>query len=293
MITTLNQGLPIKCALFLWLLLISLSGTLSCGGGGGDSGPSQEVIGAACTVVGLPTRVIGGVSCGSLDTSPIVRIAAQLQIDGDEVPVPICTGTLISGDDVLTATHCVNLSQLSGFPVVGYSVIIGEADNAFLYQVSRVSVAPGLELVDGRLINDLAVLTLAAPPPVGVIPILLSDVAREGEDGFVYGYGRQEVGTELTQPNDFVSLEGGAMRINEVGSEFIEARFDGNGTNVCNGDSGGPMIVQRETGPVIVGVVSQGSVEGCRSGDVTSFTSVAKPALAEWLVSVVPDAAVS
>jgi secreted trypsin-like serine protease len=272
------------------VIFFMLSGLTSCGGGGGGE-LSQETIDRACTVVGLPTKIIGGVACGGLDTSPIVRVAALVRVAGQEVPVPICTGTLISSDDVLTATHCIDLSDLGGRTVVGYGVIVGEAGGAVLYRASQALAAPGLDVVDGRLINDLAVLSLEAAPALAVMPVLLSREARKGETGFVYGYGLQEVAGE-SKTNNFISLQGGAMRINVVGSEFIQARFNGTGTNVCNGDSGGPMIIQDKTGTAIVGIVSQGSVEGCRSGDVTSFTNVAKPALVEWLTSVVPDLSV-
>lgn len=275
---------------YILAILCLISSFISCGGGGSNE-PSQETINGACGVVGLPTKIIGGVTCSGLDTSPIVRVAAFVRVAGQEVPIPICTGTLISSKDVLTATHCVNSSDLGGRTISGYGVIAGEAGDAVLYRASEPLVAPGLDVVDGRLINDLAVLRLETAPSLSVMPVLISRKARKGETGFVYGYGLQEVAGD-SQTNNFVSLQGGAMRINAVGDEFIQARFNGNGTNVCNGDSGGPMIIQEKAGPAIVGIVSQGSVEGCRTGDVTSFTSLAKPALISWLTSVVPDVSV-
>ena len=51
------------------------------------------------------------------------------------------------------------------------------------------------------------------------------------------------------------------------------------------------MILLVDGIPTLIGVVSQGSVPGCRSGDITTFTNMQNSDLLAWLAGSVPDAA--
>ena len=82
------------------------------------------------------------------------------------------------------------------------------------------------------------------------------------------------------------------MLIQNVTPNHIFVSYDGSGTNVCNGDSGGPMVIPVGGVPTIIGVVSQGTTIGCTAGDITTFTNLQDPAVLNWLVETVPDVAV-
>lgn len=101
----------------------------------------------------------------------------------------------------------------------------------------------------------------------------------------MYGYGIREQNDTKGESADFTLLEAGVMNIAEVTLNHLFVLFSGGGVNVCNGDSGGPLMVKANGSLAIAGVVSQGSVEGCVSGDVTTFTNLQSPTMQQWLTS--------
>ncbi|NLF25304.1 MAG: trypsin-like serine protease, partial [Deltaproteobacteria bacterium] len=113
-----------------------------------------------------------------------------------------------------------------------------------------------------------------------------SRTVQVGEPGFVYGYGVRKPGEDA----DFFTLEAGTMTVKNVTPNHIFVEFSGSGVNVCNGDSGGPLIVEVDGQPATAGVVSQGTTEQCTAGDVTTFTNLQSPNVLQWLVNMVPNA---
>lgn len=235
-------------------------------------------------------RILNGQRCEPLRSSPVVRVAARLTIEDSELLLPICTGTLISSDDVLTAAHCVNLGSIDGAPINNYAILLGTEENSDSIAVRKIAFAPGMLIAEGRLINDLAILTLERSPEASAVPILTSSLPIDGESGFVYGFGRTSSESTSARPK-FSTLEAGTMQITGVSDEHIRTEFDGKNSNVCNGDSGGPLLVVRGGVGGLVGVVSQGSVDDCGVGDVTTFTNLTERDILAWILSVVPDVA--
>ena len=265
-----------KPSLILFILIF-LPFISSCSGEGAE----EEATDAACLNIGLYSKVINGRECGGLDNSPVLRLAI-VKSDGS---VGLCTGSLVTPDVILTAAHCVagSLSQI----IIGYgdpySINIG---NAIYYEIS-----PGYKYIPstGRLFNDVALVFLANPINLPVMPILLSRGVNAGEYGYVYGYGAENY---TTQP-DFSNgsfLNAGAMTVREVTQNHLFVYFDGEGVNVCNGDSGGPMVVMVGGQPALAGVASQGSAEGCIPGDTTTFINLHSPELLNWLAAKIPRA---
>ncbi|NMC63145.1 MAG: trypsin-like serine protease, partial [SAR324 cluster bacterium] len=221
----------------------------SCGGGGGDSEQTK----AACSIIGLNTKIIGGEACSDLDRASIVRIMALVEVDNDLYPVPVCTGTMVTSDTVLTAQHCL-ITDFAGYPVRNLGIYSGEPGSGNLIAASLYLRAPGYryEASVGRIFNDAALIKLRESSNLPSIPILLSRSVDIGETGYVYGYGAT---AENQDPNDvtFFDLEAGTMNIQNVTPNHIFVAFDGGSVNVCNGDSGGPLIVLVDGEPAIAG----------------------------------------
>lgn len=280
--------------LFLSCLVNGCGGNENSETGNFDAGSSGALArSSACDLLGLRStalRVLNGQRCEPLKGSPVVRVAARLTSGKSELILPICTGTLISSHDVLTAAHCVNLASLDDQPVTSYAIVLGEGGSSGTFNVKKIAFAPGLLIAEGRLINDVAILTLEQPSGAGVVPILTSSPVITGERGFVYGFGRTSSESNLARPK-FSTLEAGIMEIEDVSEDHIRTEYDGENANVCNGDSGGPLLVVREGIGALVGVVSQGSVDDCGVGDVTTFANLTNQDLLGWILSIVPDAA--
>jgi secreted trypsin-like serine protease len=278
-------------SVLILMMTILLMASIGCS----DSDSNEAETNQACDIVGLETRsllsnklntkIINGVTCTDIDTSAIVRIAAFVETNEGTIPVPICTGSKFADNKIITAAHCVTLGDISGNTVSGYGIISGAVDDLKIIRASQVATPPGLRVVEGQYIQDVAILTFTESLPMKSLRLFTPDEApsQVGETGYVYGYGKRNEGTTIGEGDDFFTLEAGAMTIESVNNNYVSVLFDGRGTNVCTGDSGGPLIVLRDNRPTIVGIVSQGTVEGCRAGDNTFFTNLQNQEIKKWI----------
>jgi secreted trypsin-like serine protease len=172
-----------------------------------------------------------------------------------------CSGTLIAPDVVLTAGHCAGIEPTQ--------VIANTTDYAQPGGI-RVDVARTVSFPDWQHSYDLSVLVLASPiedvtPRAIGTACTYRDFVRETPVRLV-GFGAtdklgqmsnthlREAMTMVTDPD----CTGGHGCKDELapGGEFVAG---GTGeADSCFGDSGGPVYLDTDSGPVVIGAVSRG-----------------------------------
>ncbi|MEV6958645.1 trypsin-like serine protease [Streptomyces sp. NPDC051207] len=192
-----------------------------------------------------------------------------------------CGGTVVAPTKILTAAHCVKgynwhangavvtgTAQLPTTDSAGNTDLHGGTVTGVWRQWNHPSYSAA------TIDNDIAVLTL--PNPVRATPIRMTtsgDTASyaAGTSAKVYGWGR----TSSTSDNVSETLKTATLPIQSdgtcagyYGADFVKGHMvcagnpatgsDAGTTTACNGDSGGPLIVNNR----IVGVVSWG-VQDC------------------------------
>ncbi|MXM68199.1 trypsin-like serine protease [Streptomyces sp. HUCO-GS316] len=197
-----------------------------------------------------------------------------------------CGGAVVAPTKILTAAHCVKGYDWStgGAIVTGTSQLPSNGDlhggtvSGVLRQWTHSYSAQTFD-------NDIAVLTLASPVKATPIRMTTSgDTASyvSGTSAQVYGWGR----TSSTSQDISETLKTATLTVRSdtacadyYGAYYIKnhmmcagtASGSDTGTKAsCNGDSGGPLIVNNR----IVGVVSWGVTNCVANGSYSVFTKV-------------------
>ncbi len=212
-----------------------------------------------------------------------------------------CTGTLIDHDTVLTAKHCT-LYLTPDEITVGFHHIDNDGTPDVTVGVSAIThVSDTMNTLDGE---DVSLLTLSAPAPVGITPVRLWDGDATGMVADTAGFGFNGVGSAghgdtgdglRWAGRNVIDLIGAAL--DEQGnplpgsSNILNTDFD-DGSAINNilgvvgssalplpleattafGDSGGPLIVDINGEGLIVGVLSSGTTDDSVYGDVSWWT---------------------
>ncbi|XP_058819332.1 ovochymase-2-like isoform X2 [Topomyia yanbarensis] len=219
----------------------------------------------------------------------------------------ICGGFLISDRMTITAAHCV--TNPNGFKVVpsGISVRLGMFE---LITVSKSTQEHRVEKIyrhenytASSYRHDIAVLLLHTIAEFNeyIQPICLWDTNEYGDGGelvgVVAGWGLTEYemlastlkSTEMPMVSFLECLDGDR-------NLFSQVLFDGmfcaglrNGTNVCNGDSGGAFAVKVNGSWVARGIISftglrENTVSLCNPRSFAGFVNI--PRYVEWIEKV-------
>ena len=196
----------------------------------------------------------------------------------------LCTGSLISATTILTAQHC---GQTVAASQVQVRFTEGDGTLQFARTVSSIDRMSGYSSLLGGA--DIAVLTMGeavvdrAPMRV-VTDLFLNELVR------MVGYGSNGVGSKghlntrdgarwaadnIITAGYVASAASGENLIYE--SVFLppsdpdSLEFEG---TTAPGDSGGPLLVNREGEWVIAGVLSGGTTDTSQYGDISYWTGV-------------------
>jgi hypothetical protein len=203
--------------------------------------------------------------------SAIVQVVSAGQQNG-----PLCSGTFIAPNWIITAGHCLKISSprvvvqgeasapLAVFPVVT-SVAHPSVDVALLNVDASASDAGG----DGGLPGVVQLQTAGASAP----PLASGDVVA------IAGYG-------VTENSTTRSLRFLAESILSIDAKAITVSGFGK-SGACEGDSGGPLLIRGSDGaPLLAGVMSVGSAS-CLEDD----TYIRLDALQDWVSATVGPSA--
>lgn len=184
----------------------------------------------------------------------------------------ICSGSVISSTEVLTAAHCAKGLRIAKMLIVTGRPVLKQKSVGQRIEVAAKRVHPDFAKSQR---HDVAVLTLAEPTTVP--PVTLADEDEDathtvpGTQLRVAGYGaRDQLGfrlpgflketTERVKANRRCRqvygkrFYTGVTMICAQGRRIPRAR--GVRTQICSGDSGGPLVADTPSGVRQVGVVS-------------------------------------
>lgn len=214
-----------------------------------------------------------------------------------------CGGSLVAGDVVMTAAHCVVGEAASSLQVNVGSYRLDAADSGIPVSVQSITVHPQYD--DQSTTNDIAFLKLSSCVD-GVVPIRWDTRSEEelfadGNQGLaaIIGHGTDSSGGNLV--NILQEAEQTVLTHAECASLFQQHGGDGSvvfedtmicgsttspngGSNVdtCQGDSGGPFVTKVGAEYFLTGLTSWGY--GCAASTPGVYTRVAQYAGANGFI---------
>lgn len=222
--------------------------------------------------------IIGGEAATSTD--PVTASTVSLMYTGFGVPTSFCSGTLISKNLILTATHCLQGMENSDIKVFFGEVLTGSADDLNLRNVKDMVTHPdySFELEPNENVytgfNDVGLILLEdeAPSFAKPVPVMNEVAINIGQQVLLAGYGL--VNEMVTPPVTATGLNLTRVTIAKTFSNILVTE-QSNANGACAGDSGGPAYLETEAGLIVLGITRgpHNLVQDCRHWGEYTYAS--------------------
>jgi len=222
-------------------------------------------------------RIVNGVTTHAHPTTGALLYSGGVVITEDNAAMR-CSGTLIGCRTFLVAAHCVDddvlpdhywvYLQHAGIAAVSGITLHPDSSGA-TFPVSDVAV---LHLTDW--VTGIAPTAINLVDPAPFIPAAGTIVGFGQTQGNGNDYGIKRAGA-VTTVSCPLGLPSGANDAEVVCWNFLSPLGPpGTESNTCNGDSGGPLLMNLGSGEVVAGVTSGGLSFNCLADDTSFDASV-------------------
>jgi secreted trypsin-like serine protease len=242
---------------------------LAAGCGGTDTGMDNSMDNATPSIV------------GGTPTEGYPAVASLYAREPDAEKGSLCTGTFISDTVFLTAAHCVHPKWAGAnaeFQIWRGHDLTDTLTRCPCHTVAEVHYHSSFNQNNVDAGSDIAVAILAEPIEVDTLPYMQSSLTDSmvGDPAYIVGYG---VNNGWGGKGIGIKREA-TVKLNSYNDLFVKiGRW---GKNVCSGDSGGPVIMDVDGDPTVVGVNSFG-VRYCTSAASSTRVDSYLPFIEQWL----------